>query len=144
VDKEPSSFPTETLRKMKGQHEDDLRRSRSTRTPSSREELFKYIRVLLAENKQIWKTWGPDSEEAKRNPVSSAAEVWTLRKLDRIVPNNQKIIDLLRSSTDLLSEDDLRIAYEFIDHAEAFEANCYEPREGAPRFPRAFEEMVNG
>ena len=144
VDKEAASFPADELRSIKSQHEGRVRSALATNQPKTRSDLFLQIRVLLAENHQIWKTWGPESEEAKRNPVSSAAEVWTLRKLDRIVPNNRKIIDLLRSATHLLSPEELRIAFEFIEHAEAFEGNCYNPREGAPRFPRAFGDMVNG
>ena len=90
----------------------------------------------------VWKTYGPESDEAQTNPSSNLAYIWSLRKLDTVVPNNRRIIEAIRKNTDLFDADTYQAACAFIEHAEGFEINCYERTEGVPRFPTNFEEMI--
>jgi hypothetical protein len=98
---------------------------------------------LLIENNSIWKQFGPESIEAKSNPLSNLKNLWDLRKLDTIVPNNSRIISILRGNRKLFDPEEYEICVQFIGHANAFELNCYKRTEGVPQFPEEFEELVN-
>jgi hypothetical protein len=145
IDKAPAeSYPPDLLREWKRDHERRVRDSLAAEKSLTRSELFALIRRLLSENRQVWLTYGPESEVAKRNPLSNLAEVWKLRKVTTIVPNNRKIINIVRANGHLMTSAEYDIACRFIEHAEGFEQSCYRRREGVPRFPSEFEAMVHG
>ena len=101
-----------------------------------------HIKRLLIENKILWQTLGPDSLTAAVNPLSNAVTLWTLRKLDTIVPNNRRIVDTVRRNKNFFDAVSYSKACAFIVHADAFERNCYNRTEDVPRFPREFEEVM--
>ncbi len=143
IDKAPEgSFPVALLHEWKDAHERRVREALETKSYASREELFRHIGFLLAGNYQIWKTYGPESEEAQRNPMSNAAQLWQLRKVGQIIPNNAKICAALDGSSNLLTPQEYAIAAQFKEHAAGFAANAVERVEGYPRFSQAFREMV--
>ncbi len=103
VDKAPkNAFSEDTLLDWKRQHEDMIRNAGSTRHYESFEELAANVRMLLAENRVIWETFGPKSQVAQRSPGSNVHRVWELRRAGRIVPNNRKIINVIRANYRLL------------------------------------------
>ena len=104
--------------------------------------IAEYVKCLLIENKTLWQTFGPDSLTAAANPISNAVNLWMLRKLDTIVPNNQRIVGTVRRNNDLFDAVSYSKACAFVVHADAFERNCYNRTEDVPRFPREFEEMI--
>ena len=106
-------------------------------------ELAVHIKRLLIQNHRIWKNSGPESDEAKRNPMSNLSEIWDLRKVGSIVPNNRSIINSIRANETLFQIDELDSCYEFIEHAEGFEQNCYSRKEGVIRFPVNFQMVVD-
>jgi hypothetical protein len=142
VDKAPAQYPEELLLLWKQKHE--LRVDDALKAPTfhGKADLFKYISYLLIENHSAWQNYGPDSNEAKQNPLSSLFPVWTLRKLSLIVPNNRRIINAIVNNRQLLNNQDYSTCREFIEHAEGFEQNCYERREGVPQFPINFRNIV--
>lgn len=143
IDKAPEgTFPVKLLHEWKGAHERRVREALDAKSYSSRSEMFRDIAFLLAENYQIWKNYGPESDEARRNPMSNAAQLWQLRKVSQIIPNNAKICGALDGSRSLLTPQEYAIAAEFKDHAAGFAANAIERVEGYPRFPQTFKEMV--
>jgi hypothetical protein len=143
VDKAPEgAFPVSVLLEWKKQHERVVEAALTARTFTDMRELCNEISRLLVENHQVWRDFGPESEEARANPMSTASVTWTLRKLDVIVPNNRKIINIIKANKMMFSLQEYRVACQFIEHAEAFELNCYDRKEGAPRFPSAFQKIV--
>ncbi len=145
VDKAPNGqFPPDLLRRWKSEHEARVRRALSVRQYSDVTELANDVELLLQENHQAWLTYGPESSVAKTNPFSSAAMIWSLRKLDTIVPNNRKIIEILRRHRALFSPTQYRTCTQFIEHAEAFELSCYERQDSdaVPRFPTDFTALI--
>jgi len=145
VDKAPDGkFPPQVLLDWKRRHEEEV--SVALRSPilSSREAVGAYVTRLLAENAAIWKTYGPESAAASSNPTSNVADLWEARKLAVIVPNNRKIINVVKQNAGLFPGHDYRLACEFVEHAEGFERNCYVRTENVPRFPRSFSEMIEG
>lgn len=141
IDKAPAGlFPVEMLHSWKTKHEERIRRIGQEQRFSTAEELKQAIAALLAENYEIWKRFGPKSEIAEKNPSSNAHRVWELRRLDRLVPNNRRIINLVRANQELL-EKRQRVAFaEFVAHAEAFEEHVYDRLDVYPLFPNSFSE----
>lgn len=143
IDKAPEgTFPVALLHEWKAAHEARVRAAWEAKAYATRAELFQEIGFLLADNFQIWKTCGPESDEAQRNPLSNAAQFWELRKVSQIVPNNAKICAALDGSRMLLTPEEYTVAAQFKAHAAGFAANAIERVEGYPRFPQAFREMV--
>lgn len=144
IDKAPEgTFPVELIHQWKAEHEDRVRSSFQSSRQPDRKTLGVTIARLLLTNKATWTQYGPESEEAQRNPLSNSARLWELRKLDTVVPNNRKIINLLQQNQDLVDLADCSVCAAFVEHAAGFERNCYTRTEGVPRFPSAFEQLVN-
>ena len=144
TDKSPTgSFSEATLREWKRLHEDAIKASFASPKFASIRQFAFAVKRLLFQNKAAWQTYGPESEAAKSNPLSNLYEVWNLRKLDTIVPNNRRIINLIRANEDIIPLEDLPAFVLFIEHAEGFERNCYNRTEGIPRFPSQFEGAID-
>jgi hypothetical protein len=142
VDKAPTRFPEELLHKWKTNHETRVRRALEAPQFDSKPQLCAAVLRLLIEDHEIWKTYGPESDEAKNNPLSSAANLWTLRKLGQVIPNNRRIINLAKAHGAMFSPEEYALCCAFFEHAEGFERSAYDRKEGVPRFPHAFEEMI--
>ena len=143
VDKAPrDTFPPALLFEWKQRHEASVSAALSSPTFKSLGAVSAYILTQLIENRAAWEAYGPESAEAGTNPLSSLAQVWALRKLGTIVPNNRRIIDAIRRNRQLFDTKTYELACAFIEHAEGFEHSCYERTEGVPRFPKAFAAKV--
>jgi hypothetical protein len=144
VDKAPEyAYPATLLLEWKKHHEEHVQQAFLSPRYSNRTQLGTAIKKLLIRNKAIWQQCGPESDEAKRNPLSNLHEFWELKKLDTIVPNNRKIKLIIEQNHDFFEVQDFETCAQFIQHAEAFERSCYARTEGVPRFPKAFEEVIN-
>lgn len=141
VDKAPDGvFPAQMLHEWKQAHEERMRNVGSTERFESFQELAAAVRMLLAENWITWETLGPKSETAQSNPNSNAHRLWELRRADRIVPNNRKIINMIRVNQHLLSATEAEPFAAFVNHAEAYEENVYDRLDDYPLFPQKFEQ----
>ena len=144
IDKAPQSkFPVELLHQWKADHESALRRTLTSPVFGDRNQLFGFLGPLLVENHACWKTYGPEGALATTNPVSNAHRIWDFRKIAIIVPNNSRIASAIKQHRSFFKSDEYRLCADFIEHAAGFEHNCYTPYDDVPRFPAAFEEMVN-
>lgn len=144
IDKSPAgTFPVEVIHEWKRSHEARVYESFQSPKFSDRKDLGVAIARVLMTNKAAWRQYGPESEEATRNPMSNAAAVWSLRKLDTVVPNNRRIIKLIEQNRELIELSDYPACASFIEHAEGFERNCYVRTEGVPRFPEVFDHIIN-
>ena len=143
IDKAPDgAFPPELLHEWKDTHERRVQHALSTRRYVNRFDLFRDVLFLLIDNHQIWKAYGPESDEARRNPISNAVDIWNLRKISNIIPNNTRICFAIDGSRELLTPDEYTTASLFKEHAAAFAAHCFRRTEGYPTFPQSFREMV--
>lgn len=144
IDKAPDGvFTVDLLYSWKRAHEERVRNSFLSQKYSDHHTFASAVKRLLIENRSAWKQYGPESLEATRNPISNLAEVWKLRKLDTVVPNNRRIIHLIEQNKGLIDVEDYSHCVALIEHAEGFERNCYVRTEGVPRFPADFEVMVD-
>ena len=78
---------------------------------------------------------GDSSQKIEQRGQPMARNLWPH-------PNNRRIASVMQKHANLLSESDYQIACKFFEHVEGFEQNCYERREGVPRFPKDFADMV--
>lgn len=145
VDKAPRDFLPETLHGWKRQHEEEVRRRLRGSLFRDTHSLAEHIQRLLVENYEIWRSFGPESDLAKRNPMSNGASIWELRKLDTIIPNNEEVTNLLVEHRAFFRIDRYRLCAAFIEHAKSFEMNAYErrDRDAVPRFPMEFRELID-
>lgn len=143
IDKSPEgTYTVERLREWKTRHERKIRDLGKNQIVSDLQELKQRVYILLVENKTLFDMFGPKSESAN-DPESNVWRTWKLRKLDRIIPNNRKIINLVESNSSLLTADLIRLYALFKAHAEAFEENQYEIRDRYPLFPTEFAEAFS-
>lgn len=143
VDKAPEgTFPPEMLHDWKATHEAMVRDRLAAPALHSRAELGAYVLRLLTENHATWREYGPDSATATANPMSSAQQVWAMRKITQVIPNNTRIVRAVEANAEFLSAAEYAIARTFVEHAAGFEASARSPIEHVPRFPAEFEEMM--
>jgi hypothetical protein len=139
VDKAPEGeFPASVLREWKAQREDRVRRLGEEERFESFDELRCLTSLLLAENHVTWKELGPQSEVAQRSPASNAFDLWQLRRMDKILPNNRHIMNVVRANIGLLNKEQAIAFAEFANHAESYEAHVYDRKDHYPQFPAGF------
>lgn len=144
IDKAPEgTFTVDQIHEWKRLHEERVRNSFTRQKFPTKQSLGSELKKLLMENKAAWRQYGPESEEALRNPLSSLSELWKLRKLDTIVPNNRRIINLIKINRDLIQASDYSCCAAFEQHAEGFERNSYVRTEGVQKFPEEFERLID-
>jgi hypothetical protein len=144
IDKSPEgTYSVEQIKQWKTLHEQRVDSSFNAVECADRFELNRIVRDLLQENHLCWLTYGPESKEAKKNPQSTLAEIWSFRKLSVVIPNNKKISNLLKSHAHFFGLAEYSMCCEFIEHAAGFESNSILPTEGVPRFPKGFSEVFN-
>jgi hypothetical protein len=143
IDKAPDgTYPIEQLNDWKRDHEawvDSWPTAEEFDTP---QEMAAAILELLGENRMHFEEYGPRSELAQRNPGSSAHAIWIARKLDTLLPNNRKIVQILDSNKHHVRGDIHATSLKFKMHVAGFEGNQYERVEYYPLFPKEFQAAI--
>lgn len=143
VDKAPAgTYSVAMLNQWKQDHESSIRSNGTALKFHSVVELKAYVARLLQENKALWSSLGPQSLVAQSDPGSNMHEVWALRKLDTIVPNNTKIINAVEANITLLNPAETASFFQFKIHAQALERHQYTRLDTYPMFPADFERAV--
>ncbi|WP_244940592.1 hypothetical protein [Corticibacter populi] len=143
MDKAPAgTYPVSMLHQWKQDHESSIRSNGTALKFQSVAELKIYVARLLYENKVLWSSFGPQSLVAQADPGSNMYEVWVLRKLDTIVPNNTKIINAVEANITLLNSTETASFFHFKIHAQAFERHQYTRLDTYPMFPAEFEKAM--
>jgi hypothetical protein len=141
VDKAPhGEYPEELLHRWKRNHEEEVRNLGRNEKFDSLAALKKAVSRILSENHVLWRTLGPESEAARDDPGSNLYAVWNLRKGDTIIPNNQRIINIVEANAELLPEREFHVLLMFKNHAIAFQEHWADRLDSYPRFPQSFEE----
>ncbi len=142
IDKNPELFPKETIIQWKKNHQESIKALFVVPTFNTREEVYLYIKSLLAENKYIFDTYGPYSKNAEENQMATELE-WERQSIQKIIPNNRKIEAVITQNERLLSEEEYPLYIQFKQHREGFEFNKLSGDVSAvvPRFPEGFEKI---
>ena len=139
IDKSPDgTYTVEQLNSWKKQHEETIRARASELRFSDRRELVEAVSRLLIENRSIWMEHGPESIPAQNDFGSNAHRIWNLRKLDTVIPNNNKIINMIENNASLLGASDYQEFINFKNHAKSFEQNQYSRLDQYVTFPQSF------
>jgi len=145
IDKAPEgTYPDKMLHEWKQKQEDLIKNAGKASHYENFEELGIAVSRILASNKAIFDSLGPHSTVADLDPNSNAFLVWELRRIDRIVPNNRKIINIIDANIELIKQ---AIAIDAIEqfrvHAEAYEKHVYYRLDSYPLFPNKFAEVFS-
>lgn len=140
IDKSPEgTYTVEQLNLWKQEHEKNIRTGVDIQFESVI-DLKKEIAKMLMENHVLWEKLGPSSEAALNDPGSNLYNQWDLKKLDTIIPNNNKIIRLIEGNSGLISAAEYRVFLLFKNHASSFEANQFHRLDHYELFPAEFNE----
>lgn len=138
-------FPMGLLLQMKADHEAYIHSRLEIAPAADRPRLAREIAPLLAENHQVWLTYGPNSEIARKNPHSDAAyAVWLSERLTTIVPNNRHISEILKAEHRAFAPEEQEVVALFMIHARSYELWVQDEisYEGVTRFPEKFDALI--
>jgi hypothetical protein len=100
IDKAPEVYSDRVVLRWKQTHAEKLRSLFGVTVFAKRNEARKAIAGLLRENRQIFEQYGPHIDEAK-NPESGAADRWSRKVLEKIIPNNARVLTQLDANKHL-------------------------------------------
>lgn len=142
IDKNPGVFPIVTIREWKKQHLQSIENIFKIPTFNTRQEVHKYLQPFFSENRKIFDTYGPYSENAKSDPPACEL-MWDRLAKEKILPNNRKIEKVIEQNQSLLTEEESSLFQEFKIHREGFEFNKLSGDVNAmvPRFPANFQNI---
>lgn len=142
IDKAPDAFPAELLVEWKAQHEAWVDGWSAADRFTSTHDLMTLVSGLLKENRYYFDRYGPQSQIAASDPVSSAHSLWTAHRLDTLLPNNRKIANALKANSELIPDEMKGSVTRFLDHAHGFEQNAYDRLDHYEHFPEQFADFV--
>lgn len=121
VDKAEDCFPDTLISKWKTEHKYRIANAFGFRRLESRRDVRDTINPLLRENRLIFETYGPMTEE-RFNPESELPAQWLRKICSKILPNNRKILAIIDANYTLLSGNEIATVEVYRQHVEAFEA----------------------
>lgn len=143
VDKAPAGiYPVEHILDWKAQHENWVDSWSSSKKFETTADLMQTILSLLEKNRYFFDRYGPKSDIAVQDPASSAYVIWMARRLDTLLLNNRKIVQILETNQELVPEEMAEDVLIFKDHAQGYEQHIYERLDHYTLFPEAFSEAV--
>lgn len=100
---------------------------------------------LFDENERIWKQYGPQSLTAKNNPLSNVSKIWRDKCITDIIPNNEKIFDILQKNKEFIPPEKKLVFELYKTHIEGFKNNHLSPypSQDIPRFPSAIKNIFD-
>lgn len=145
IDKAPEgTYSLDMLHKWKKSHEATISNAGKIIKLDSFQQLHIAIARVLAANKAIFEAFGPNSPIAQADPSSNAFLVWELRRMDSILPNNRKILNILDANANLI--DDISVIHtieKYRVHVESYEKHVYYRLDSYQLFPNEFSEIFS-
>ena len=126
IDELEKNFSVESIQQWKRNHSGKIKQIFKIEYFSSERELLIEIDRLLEENQFIFNEYGPFSNLALFGEGGDTQKIWKRRCLDTILPNNEKIIEIIESHKNRFEYpwDIYRRLIEFKVHAISFRENC--------------------
>jgi hypothetical protein len=133
----PGRYPAALLREWKAKHEERLCQCFGVPILTSRADLRKAILPLLRENETCWATYGPECP-LKDSLLSDAPDMWREVILKTILPNNRRLLAILRANTSVLTDHEVHVVEQFSIHKNGFEYNHLsgDKNSSVPQFPK--------
>lgn len=142
IDKAPDVYTDRIILGWKRAHADKLRSLFGVTVFAKRAEARAAVEGPLRENRHIFEEYGPHIEAAK-DPESGAAERWKRKVLEKIIPNNMKVLAQLDANRHLLMGNEVSTIERFRQHVDDLQArHVHGYQEGASRFPAEMAELL--
>ncbi|MBD9509923.1 HNH endonuclease [Ensifer sp. ENS10] len=147
IDKEQNEgvYTVDILLTMKQAHEAKVIARMAADTEPDRVTLSKQILTLIEENYQVWLTYGPMSDAARKEPHNEAVHaIWTSERLSTIVPNNRTISAMLLKHRKVFESEEQAAISAFLLHARSYErwVNDEISYAAVRRFPQEFADTI--
>lgn len=99
---------------------------------------------IIKDNEYIFKTVGPNSNAINNDELRTDLTMWYKYRSESILPNNQKIKELIENNDQLLEKETKDLANKMILHIDAFEEHIQNPDfdYSKYRFPIEFQELI--
>ncbi len=126
VDELEIKFSVETMSGWKADHERKVKQLFNIPDIKDERELLIEVSKLLDINEVIFRENGPYSQKVLEGDSGDAITVWRRRCLDTILPNNRRIVDLIKKNGRNFSYpwDVYREMQVYEVHVDAFQDNC--------------------
>jgi hypothetical protein len=107
-------------------------------------EVYKAIYPIIKDNEYIFKSVGPNSNARETDDLRSDLTLWYKYRSEAIIPNNQKIKEILLKNKSLFKETELEVVQKMITHIDAFEEHVKNPDfdYSEHQFPTEFPEII--
>lgn len=140
IDKAPGDFPTETLRGWKDLSQRARALAHGTPVFRTRSEARPPVEQILRANRTLFELYGPRDDVFD----DDRAERWQRHVNDSIIPNNRKLVAILKANANLLDEFERATLQVFEVHARELEERhlhgVWSP--GSTRFPAAMADIL--
>lgn len=146
VDELESKFSVESMLAWKQTHADRISSLFAIPNVRDEQQLLSEVNDLLDENATIFREYGPFSNNILRGQGGDGLRLWRRRCLDTIIPNNQRIVQLIEWNRrnfqypwDVYSK---MLLYKI--HVDAFQDNCLMDHRvnDYKLFPREFDYFI--
>jgi hypothetical protein len=143
IDKAPDHFPVDLLHEWKRNHAGAIQSLFRVEAYADRASLEPVVHRLLRENHALFEQYGPQSNN-RRSPLSDAGKAWTKAVRETIIPNNQKVSELLKRNHDLLDDEEAEVLQRFILHKDGLAYNHLSGDKNAavPMFPEGMSTIL--
>jgi len=142
-----NTYTVDVLMEMKENHVQHVKDKLKVDPISNLEDLKQKISAYLTDNHTYWSNYGPISERAKRHPHSiSLYNLWLQIRLEKIVPNNRAIFQLLKVNRSLFANEHQLTISNFMTHVESYESWVLsdDTYESVLPFPETFQQLILG
>jgi len=112
--------------------------------PVSFINLCQRILPLLIENNYVFRTFGPNSSANESEPLRTDMELWKQSKIEIIVPNNDKVEELISENLELIPEVHKDIFKKLQSHIFAFKKHVENEKfdYSSFQFPQEIDKIV--
>lgn len=121
IDKVDTEYPDNLIKTWKKKHSNRIKEIFNIKLCNTREEVWLLINPLMLENKVVFETYGPMTDE-RFNPESEIPKEWNRSIHKTILPNNRKILNIIDTNYSLLKEEEKFVLAKFKTHVKDFEA----------------------
>lgn len=146
VDQLETQFPVAQMQEWKVKHERKIGSRFGIPKIRDEQELLSQVNDLLVENKLIFQEYGPFSRQALDGCSGDAMTIWRRHCLDTIIPNNQRIIELIEANKKNFPYpwEVYRQMMGYKLHADSFRNNCLLDKKinDCKLFPQEFDDFV--
>ena len=120
IDKAETEFPDLLLKTWKAKHSKKIKNLFGIKKFRNRESARSAIKKIMLENKVIFDTVGPLTDE-RFNPESENPKKWKEGILSTILPNNRKLLEIIEANYHLLLPEEEITFANFKQHVRDFE-----------------------